>query len=169
MRNSAGTLLLPLLLLGACGDSPYEPVPEALIGDFSGTAGSGFETYNLLVRVEEIGDSVRGLWSLSFQASCATQDGPFSGVLEGNRLRLRLRPDEATEATLDLNVRVLPGDSVLTGPLTLLASGDVGTGPALCGSDQLAPVTLHSVAAGGLPLGPPDPVKAAAGFAVLHC
>jgi hypothetical protein len=53
-------------------------------------------------------DSVRGLWSLSFQATCATHDGPFSGVIDGDELRLRLWPDEDSEATLDLRVRVLP-------------------------------------------------------------
>lgn len=142
-----------LALLLACGDSPYQPTPEALVGEFSGTAGSGLETYNLFLAVDEVGDSVRGLWSLSFTATCSTQDGPFSGVLDGDRLELRLRPDEGYEATLDLDVQVFPGDSVLLGPLTLVAPGETGDGPALCGSDQLAPITLHQGEVDGLPIG----------------
>jgi hypothetical protein len=140
-------------VLLACGDSPYQPTPEALVGEFSGTAGDGFEAYSLFLAVDEVGDSVRGLWSLSFMAACATHDGPFSGTLTGDRLRLRLRPDEGYEVTLDLNAQVFPGDSVLAGPLTLVAAGDGGTGPALCGSDQLAPIRLTYGEVGGLPVG----------------
>lgn len=73
-------------------------------------------------------DSVRGLWSLSFPATCATHDGPFSGTLDGDQLRLRLRPDEAYEATLDLQVRVMPGDSLLSGRLTLVQAGSAPEG-----------------------------------------
>jgi hypothetical protein len=70
--------LAALSLLLAWGDSPYQPSPEALIGEFSGTAGAGFETYNLFLAVDQVGDSVRGLWSLSFPATCPTHDGPFA-------------------------------------------------------------------------------------------
>jgi hypothetical protein len=88
--------LLVATLLAACSDTPYEPTPERLLGEFSGQAGTGFETYNLFLAVDEVSDSVRGVWSLSFQATCATHDGPFSGILDGDELRLRLRPDEET-------------------------------------------------------------------------
>ena len=152
MFPSSGRLAALALLL-ACGDSPYQPTPEALVGEFSGTAGTGFETYNLFLAVDEVGDSVRGVWSLSFTATCSTHDGLFSGTLEDDQLRIRLRPDDVYEATLDLNARVLPGDSVLTGALTLVAPGDVGEGPALCGSDQLAPIRLQYGEVGGLPIG----------------
>jgi hypothetical protein len=133
-------------LLLACGEAPYEPSAERLLGEFSGLAGTGFETYNLFLAVDQVSDSVRGVWSLSFQTTCATHDGPFSGVLAGDHLRLRLRPDEAYEATLDLVIRVLPGDSVLSGQVTLVAPGTFPPGyegPALCGSNKLAPITLH--------------------------
>jgi hypothetical protein len=148
--------LLVATLLAACSDTPYEPTPERLLGEFSGQAGTGFETYNLFLAVDEVSDSVRGVWSLSFQATCATHDGPFSGILDGDELRLRLRPDEETEATLDLRARVLPGDSVLTGPLTLVAPGTFPPGyggPALCGSDELAPIRMHQGEVVGLPIG----------------
>jgi hypothetical protein len=148
--------LLGLVLIGACSDTPYEPTPERLLGEFSGRAGEGFENYGLFLAVDQVADSVRGVWSLSFQATCATHDGPFSGVLDGDRLRLRLRPDEPTEATLDLQVKVLPGDSVLTGSLTLVAPGTLPPGyggPALCGSDELARITLHYGEVAGLPIG----------------
>ena len=111
--------LLAFTLLGACSDAPYEPTPERLIGEFSGQAGEGLQAYGLFLALDQVEDSVRGLWSLSFQATCTSHDGPFSGIIDGNELRFRLRPDEDYEATLDLRVRVLPGDSVLTGSLTL--------------------------------------------------
>jgi hypothetical protein len=148
------TGVLSSMLLLACGDAPYEPTPERLLGEFSGRAGTGFETYDLFLAVDQVSDSVRGLWSLSFTATCATHDGPFSGVLQGDQLRLRLRPDEAYEATLDLVMRVLPGDSVLTGRPILVAAGSVPEGsPALCGSDSLTAVTLHAGEVAGLPAG----------------
>jgi hypothetical protein len=148
------TCLLVGLFLLACSDTPYEPVSERLLGEFSGRAGSGFETYDLSLAVDEVSDSVRGLWSLSFTATCATHDGPFSGVLNEDRLRLRLRPDEDYEATLDLVVRVQPGDSVLSGRLILVAPGTHPAGfPALCGSDSLAAVTLHAGEVAGFPVG----------------
>lgn len=148
------SMLLALTLLGACGDPPYSPTPERLLGEFHGNAGEGFETYGLSLAVDEVGDSVRGVWSLGFQATCATHDGPFSGILHKNQLRLRLRPDEAYEATLDLLLFVQPGDSVLTGSLTLVSRGSVPDDrPALCGSDELAPVTLHQGEVDGFPLG----------------
>jgi hypothetical protein len=52
-------------------------------------------------------------------------------------------------------VRVLPGDTVLTGSLTLVAPGTPPPGyegPALCGSDELAPLTLQYGDVAGLPL-----------------
>ena len=158
MLLSPGCTLVALGLLVACESSgmpvpEYEPTPGALVGEFSGSAGSDFETYNLFLAVDQVGDSVRGVWSLSFPATCSTHDGPFSGSLEGAELRIRLRPDEGYEATLELLAQVLPGDSVLTGNLSLVAAGDVGEGPALCGSDQLAPITLHYGEVDGLPLG----------------
>jgi hypothetical protein len=120
----------------------------------SGRAGEGFETYDLFLAVDQVADSVRRLWSLSFTATCATHDGAFSGTLEGDRLHLRLRPDETSEATLDLQVRVLPGDSLLSGGLTLVQAGSVPPGtPALCGSDELAAITLHYGEVAGLPIG----------------
>ena len=155
-RGEAWSALLIGGLLLACGDSAYEPTPERLIGEFSGRAGSGFETYDLFLAVDQVSDSVRGFWSLSFTATCATHDGPFSGVLAGDRLQIRLRPDEATEATLDLSLRVHPGDSILTGELRLVAPGAFPPdydGPALCGSDELAPITLHYGEVAGLPIG----------------
>ena len=151
-RTRAGLLGAALLL--ACGDALYEPAPERLLGEFSGRGGSGFETYDLFLAVDQVSDSVRGLWSLSFTTTCATHDGPFSGVLQGDQLRLRLRPDEAYEATLDLDLRVLRGDSVLTGRPMLVARGSVPEGsPALCGSDSLAAVMLHAGEVVGLPVG----------------
>jgi len=147
--------LLAVALCGACSDA-YEPTPEHLIGEFSGRAGEGFQDYGLFLAVDQVSDSVRGLWSLSFAATCATHDGPFSGVLDGDQLRLRLQPDEGHEATLDLRVRVLPGDSVLTGSLTLVAPGTPPPGyegPALCGTDELAPIALHYGEVAGLPIG----------------
>ena len=135
---------------------PLRAQPERLVGEFSGRAGSGFETYDLFLAVDPVSDSVRGVWSLSFTATCATQDGPFSGILEGDRLQLRLRPDEAAEATLDVSLRVLPGDSLLSGQLSIVAPGSYPTdyqGPVLCGSDELAPITLHYGDVAGLPIG----------------
>jgi hypothetical protein len=103
--------------------------------------------------VDEAGDSVRGLWSLSFQTTCATHDGPFSGILDGDQLRLRLRPDEDYEATLDLTLRVLPGDSVLKGRLALVELGSLpGGGPTLC-FDDFDPITIHAGEVSGLPIG----------------
>ncbi len=148
--------LLVLTLLGACSGTPYEPTPERLLGEFSGMSGRGFETYGLALAVDEVADSVRGLWTLGFTATCATHDGPFSGVLDGDQLLLRLRPDEPSEATLDLRVRVLQGDSVLIGPLALVAPGTFppgNNGPALCGSDELDPITLHAGDVAGWPFG----------------
>jgi hypothetical protein len=137
-----------LALLLACSDSPYEPTPGRLIGEFSGRAGQDFQTYDLFLAVDEAADSVRGLWSLAFLTTCSTHDGPFSGTLDGDQLRLRLRPDEGYEATLDLTVRVLPGDSVLSGGLTVVAEGS----EPLC-FDDFASIRLHQGEVNGLPIG----------------
>jgi hypothetical protein len=141
-------MLLAVALCGACSDA-YEPTPEHLLGEFSGRAGEGFQDYELFLAVDQVSDSVRGLWSLSFSATCATHDGPFSGTLNGDELRLQLRSDEGGEATLDLRLRVLPGDSVLTGALTVVVPGSVP----LCGTDDLDPITLHFGEVTGLPIG----------------
>jgi hypothetical protein len=137
-----------LTALAACSDSPYQPNPEALVGEFSGRAGSGLETYDLFLAVDEVGDSVRGLWSLAYVTSCSTYDGAFSGTLSGERLELTLRPDEPYEATIEVALQVLPGDSVLRGRILSVAPG---TSP-LCFSDH-APFTLHYGDVNGLPIG----------------
>jgi hypothetical protein len=144
----AWSRLCALALLLACSDTPYEPTPGHLIGEFSGRAGQDFQTYDLFLAVDEVADSVRGLWSLAFLTSCSTHDGPFSGTLDGDQLRLRLRPDEAYEATFDLTVRVLPGDSVLNGGLAVVA---VGSEP-LCFND-FASIKMHQGEVNGLPIG----------------
>jgi hypothetical protein len=140
--------LFAFALLVACSDSTYEPTPGNLIGEFSGRAGRDFDTYDLFLAVDEVTDSVRGLWSLAFVTTCSTHDGPFSGTLNGDQLRLRLRPDEGYEATLDLTVRVLPGDSELSGGLTVVA---LGSDP-LCFED-FASIRLHQGEVDGLPIG----------------
>lgn len=137
-----------LTALAACSDSPYQPNPGALVGEFSGRAGSDFETYNLFLAVDQVSDSVRGLWSLSYLTTCATHDGPFSGTLSGDRLRLRLRPDAPDEATFELSLQVLRGDSVLSGQIVSVVPGAAP----LCFSDY-APITLHYGDVNGLPLG----------------
>ena len=134
--------------LGACSDSPYQPEQAALVGEFSGRAGTDFKTYHLFLAVDEVSDSVRGLWSLSYVTTCFTHDGPFSGSLSGDRLRLRLRPDEPHESTFEVGLRVLPGDSVISGQVALVVPGE---GPQ-CFSDH-APITLHYGEVNGLPLG----------------
>jgi len=151
MPAHRGTVLAALLLTVlsvACGDAPYEPTPADLVGEFSGRAGENFQTYDLFLAVDQVGDSVRGLWSLAFLTSCSTHDGPFSGTLDGDQLHLRLRPDEDYEATFDLTLRVVPGDSVLNGRVTLVESGS----ETLCFND-FAPITLHYGEVGGLPIG----------------
>ena len=151
-RTLVGTVLASALLL-ACGDSPYEPTPAHLVGEFSGQAGRDLRTYDLFLAVDQVDDSVRGFWSLSFQTSCATHDGPFSGILDGDQLRLHLRPDEDYEATMDVTLRVLPGDSVLTGRLTLVELGSLPGGePTLC-FNEFDPITMHFGEVSGLPRG----------------
>ena len=146
-RTVWSTLLLTVLFV-ACGDAPYEPKPADLVGEFSGQAGESLQTYDLFLAVDQVDDSVRGLWSLAFQTSCSTHDGPFSGTLDGDQLHLRLRPDEDYEATFDLTLRVVPGDSVLSGRVTLVELGS----EMLCFND-FAPITLHYGEVGGLPIG----------------
>jgi hypothetical protein len=131
--------------------TPYQPNPEHLVGEFQGSAGEGFQVYDLFLAIDELTDSVRGLWSLGYTATCATHDGPFSGTLTGDQLQLHLRPDESYEATIDVSLQVVPGDSVLTGDATVVAHGTPDI--PLCGSDELAPVTLHFGQVDGLPLG----------------
>jgi hypothetical protein len=147
-RGTVWSTLLLTALFVACGDVPYEPTPGALVGEFSGQAGESFQTYDLFLAVDQVDDSVRGLWSLAFQTTCSTHDGPFSGTLDGDQLHLRLRPDEDYEATFDLTLRVVPGDSVLSGRVTLVELGS----EALCFND-FAPITLHYGEVGGLPIG----------------
>jgi hypothetical protein len=137
-----------LTALGACGDSPYQPDPAALVGEFSGRAGSDFATYDLFLAVDQVSDSVRGVWSLSYLTSCSTHDGPFSGTLSGERLLLRLRPDSPDEATFDVSLRVLRGDSGLSGQIVSVVPG----ASPLCFSDY-APITLHYGDVNGLPIG----------------
>jgi hypothetical protein len=122
--------------------SGYQADPVRLVGQFSGDAGQDGQHYNLLLQINGVTDSVRGLWSLSYTGTCATHDGPFSGTLTGDQLQLRLRPDEEYEVTIDLPLRVVPGDSVLTGDPTVVALGNPPIPP--CGTEELAPLTLHS-------------------------
>jgi hypothetical protein len=84
----------------------------------------------------------------AFLTSCSTHDGPFSGTLDGDQLHLRLRSDEDYEVTFDLTLRVVPGDSVLNGRVTLVELGS----ETLCFND-FAPITLHYGEVGGLPIG----------------
>jgi hypothetical protein len=147
-RHTAWSTLLLTALFVACGDAPYEPTPADLVGEFSGQAGESFQTYGLFLAVDQVDDSVRGLWSLSFQTSCSTHDGPFSGTLDGDQLHLRLRPDEDYEATFDLTVRVEPGDSILNGRMTLVELGS----ETLCFS-EFDPIRLHYGEVNGLPIG----------------
>lgn len=135
-------------VFGACSDSLYQPDPAALVGEFSGRAGTDFKTYDLFLAVDEVTDSVRGVWSLSYVTTCFTHDGAFSGSLSGDHLRLRLRPDEPHESTFEVSLRVLPGDSVISGQVALVILGE---GPQ-CFSDH-APITLHQGEVNGLPLG----------------
>ena len=146
--NPSSIAALAFAVLLACSDSTYEPTPGNLIGEFSGRAGEDFQTYDLFLAVDEVADSVRGLWSLAFLTTCTTHDGPFSGTLNGDQLKLRLRPDEGYEATFDLTVQVLPGDSVLSGDLTVVA---IRSDP-LCFED-FASIRLHQGEVDGLPIG----------------
>jgi hypothetical protein len=127
---------------------PYQPNPEHLLGEFSGRAGTNFAAYDLFLAVDEVTDSVRGLWSLSFRSTCATHDGQFSGTLEGNQLRLRLRPDQTSDPTLDVNAWLLPGDTLLAGNMALVQLGT----DALCFT-TFEPFTLLSGDVPGLPIG----------------
>lgn len=132
-------------ILRGCGDAPYEPTPERLLGEFTGIGGTGFGQYGFTLTVDQVSDSVRGSWYLGFTASCASHGGPFSGVLQGDQLQLQLRPDEFTEVTLAMALRVLPGDTVLAGRLTLVSRGRIPQDrPVFCTSDELAPVRLHA-------------------------
>lgn len=121
MKMRVGALWI--VAAAACGDSPYQPNPEALVGEFTGGASSGVGPYELRLTVDEVSDSLRGAWSLSFVTSCSTHDGPFSGTLSGDLLTVHLRPDQPEEATFDLSFRVLPGDSVLNGQITAFVPG----------------------------------------------
>jgi hypothetical protein len=144
----AALWLTVLTTLAACSDSPYQPDPGALVGEFSGRAGSDSETYDLFLAIDQVSDSVHGLWSLAYLTSCSTHDGPFSGTLSGDRLLLRLRPDEAYEATFELSLRVLRGDSLLTGRILSVVPG----ASPVCFSEYAA-ITLHHGDVGGLPIG----------------
>jgi hypothetical protein len=128
--------------------SAYQPTAEHLVGEFSGRAGADFKAYDLFLAVDEVADSVRGVWSLAFVPTCSTHDGQFSGTLQGSELRLRLRPDGAAEATLDIVAHVLPGDTLIAGDLSLV---QVGGGP-LCYT-IFDPFTLHYGDVVGLPVG----------------
>jgi hypothetical protein len=149
MRPALAALgLTALAAVVACGNSPYQPDPGALVGEFSGRAGSDFETYDLFLAVDQVSDSVRGLWSLSYLTTCSTHDGPFSGTLSGDNLLLRLQPDEADEATFEVSLRVLRGDSVLSGQIISVVPG----ASPLCFSDY-ARIRLHYGDVNGLPVG----------------
>jgi hypothetical protein len=149
MRSALAALgLTALATVVACDDSPYQPNTGALVGEFSGRAGSDLETYELFLAVDQVSDSVRGLWSLSYLTSCSTHDGPFSGTLSGDRLLLRLQPDEADEATFEVSLRVLRGDSVLSGQIISVVPG----ASPLCFNDY-APITLYYGDVNGLPIG----------------
>jgi hypothetical protein len=146
-RRRCGAFALILLL--ACNESPYEPIPARLIGEFSGRAGQGFRVYDLFLAMDEVSaDSVRGLWSLAFATACSTTDGPFSGTLTGDHLELHLQPDQQDETTFDLTARVLPGDSVLSGNLVVVGFG--GVPPCF---ESFATVRLHKGEVDGLPIG----------------
>jgi hypothetical protein len=146
-RRRWGALALTLLL--ACNDSPYEPIPVRLIGEFSGHAGQGFRVYDLFLAMDEVSaDSVRGLWSLAFVTTCSTTDGRFSGTLTGDHLELNLQPDQKDETTFDLTARVLPGDSVLSGNLVVVGFG--GVPPCF---ESFATIKLHKGEVDGLPIG----------------
>ena len=71
----------------------------------------------------------------------------------GDQLQLRLRPDEDYEATLDLTLRLQPGDSILGGRVTVVQLGTIpGGGPTLCFED-FAPISLRYGEVDGSPSG----------------
>ena len=131
----------------ACGDSAYAPEPTALVGEYAVHAGTGFGTYDLAVALEAVADSVHGRWRLAWQASCATEDGIVAGTLVGDRLTLRLLPDQDGEGTYALGLRVERGDSTLPGTVR----ADETNGTTLCVVEQGAAVTLHRVAVVAFP------------------
>lgn len=124
-------VLLIAGLLTARSEPSYAPDPASLLGEYSGsvTPGGNLSQYTIAVALEEITDSISGRWYLSYQATCATEDGPLRGSLSGDELTLRLLPDQDLEGTYVLRLRVAPGDSVLRGSLT----AEVNNGTLLCG------------------------------------
>jgi hypothetical protein len=76
---------------------------------------------------------------------------------------LQLRPDKFTEVTLAMALRVLPGDSVLTGRAMLVSRGRIPPDrPVFCTSDELAPVRLHASEVMGQGRHTPRPFELAA-------
>jgi hypothetical protein len=132
-----------LLLIGAaglaCGDSAYAPTPAALVGEYSVQAGTGFGTYELALALETVADSVHGVWRLSWQATCSTEDGALEGTLVGDRLNLRLLSDQEFEGTYALRLRVERGDSTLPGTI----AAEVTNGTTGCVVQPGSVVTLR--------------------------
>jgi len=123
----------------ACGDSAYAPEPTALVGEYSVQVGTGLGTYDLALSLEAVADSAHGRGRLAWQATCATEDGLLAGSLTGDRLALRLLPDQDAEGTYALELRVERGDSTLPG--TIRAEETNGT--TLCVVPQGSPMILH--------------------------
>jgi hypothetical protein len=123
----------------ACGDSAYAPTPAALVGEYSVRAGTGFGTYDLALALETVADSVHGRWLIAWQTTCATEDGPLEGTLMGDRLTLRLLPDQESEGTYGLRLRVARDDSTLPGTI----AAEVTNGTTLCVVKQGSVVTLR--------------------------
>jgi hypothetical protein len=74
--------------------------------------------------------------------------------LEGDQLKLRLRPDEPNEAEIVLFLRVLPGDSLLTGiPRQVARTDGAPSVHAFCGTDTPVRMTLHAGEVDWFPIG----------------
>ena len=130
---------LPGAVTLAWSGDAYAPMPTALLGEYSVQAGTGFGTYDIALALEAIADSVHGRWRLAWQATCATEDGVVAGTLVGDRLTLRLLPDQAGEGTYALGLRVERGDSMLPGTIR----GEATNGTTLCVVQQGSALTLH--------------------------
>ncbi len=107
--DTVASLELTLHRTAARGRLAVGTVCAAMVEHFPGFTAED----HLTLWIDEVGDSVRGRWDITYSWSRGDDWGQFSGALEGNTLVLDLRHDEPFETCTgyQMEIPIESGDS----------------------------------------------------------
>jgi hypothetical protein len=125
--HAAGRAFALLIAIAACGATELLSPSPALVATWDGTGGVvGEPPYSVALSIRELGDSVRGDWQIDFSSDRATDEGTFSGAMEGDELVLLLRQTDCTGEVM-LRLQLLAPGALGPGSFSTLG-GCVGPG-----------------------------------------